>query len=172
MKNRHHRKSSPASDCFDSSTATIYLKYHVSLSIRWIYAASYMSIMASSAAASPWRCRVMSKRATAQSAASSLAHIYKPDPVAARCVKPARAGRTSSVAGAERKGWTRRRVWKSYRPGPKAASGNEQQIAMGTRSFLLLPRWTNSEASGGIQSMAAHMWFHTGPPSHSPLFIF
>lgn len=32
---------------------------------------------------SPWQSWVMSKRATAQSAASSLVHIYKPDPVAA-----------------------------------------------------------------------------------------
>lgn len=32
---------------------------------------------------SPWQSWVMSKRATAQSAASSLVHIYKPHPVAA-----------------------------------------------------------------------------------------
>lgn len=55
---------------------------------------------------SPWWWRVMSKRATAQSAASSLAHIYKPDPVAAHCDKP---GRTSVRGRSWKEGWTRKK---------------------------------------------------------------
>lgn len=118
--------------------------------------------------ASPWWSRVMSKRATAQSAASSLAHIYKPDPVAAHCVKPPRL--------AEPRAWQELKervdeVWKSYRARSKPASNNEQQIAMGTRSFLLLPPRTNSGGAGGIQSMAEHMWVYVSPPSHSPLLF-
>lgn len=53
----------------------------------------------------------------------------------------------------------------------KPASNNEQQIAMGTRSFLLLPPRTNSGGAGGIQSMAEHMWVYVSPPSHSPLLF-
>lgn len=45
----------------------------------------------------------MSERATKQSVACSLAHIYKPDPVAADWAETTQAGRTWSVAGAEPK---------------------------------------------------------------------
>lgn len=85
----------------------------------------------------------MSKRATAQSATSSLAHIYKPDPVAAHCVKPPRL--------VEARPWQElketadeERSMKELQARSKPTSNNEQQIAMGTRSFLLLPLWTNS----------------------------
>lgn len=101
--------------------------------------------------ASPWWSRVMSKRATAQSAASSLAHIYKPDPVAAHCVKPPRL--------AEPRPWQELKEWvyegrsmKELQARSKPASNNEQQIAMGTRSFLLLPRWTNSGFAVGFKA--------------------
>lgn len=93
----------------------------------------------------------MSKRATAQSAASSLAHIYKPDPVAAHCVKPPRL--------AEPRPWQELKEWvyegrsmKELQARSKPASNNEQQIAMGTRSFLLLPRWTNSGFAVGFKA--------------------
>lgn len=93
----------------------------------------------------------MSKRATAQSAASSLAHIYKPDPVAAHCVKPPWL--------AEPRPWQELKEWvyegrsmKELQARSKPASNNEQQIAMGTRSFLLLPRWTNSGFAVGFKA--------------------
>lgn len=93
----------------------------------------------------------MSKRATAQSAASSLAHIYKPDPVAAHCVKPPRL--------AEPRAWQElkdrvdgERSMKQLLGQSKPASNNEQQIAMGTRSSLLLPRWTNSALAVGFKT--------------------
>lgn len=114
---------------------------------------------------------VMSKRATAQSAASSLAHIYKPDPVAAHRVKPPGAGRTSSVAGAERERVDERRRVKESQARSKAASNNEQQIAMGTWSLPLLPCWTNRRVSGGIQEHA--IWLlHSGLAPCSPLLFF
>lgn len=98
----------------------------------------------------------MSKRATAQSAASSLAHIYKPDPVAALCVKPPRL--------AEPRPWQKlkerldvEKSMKELQAQAKPASNNEQQIAMGTRSFLLLPCWTNNGRAVGFKSMAEHM---------------
>lgn len=83
----------------------------------------------------------MSKRATAKSVARSLVHIYKPDPVAAaaHCVKPPRL--------ADPRPWQQLKdsVEQLRAPGPQTSAGMmEQQIAMGTRSRPLLPRWTNS----------------------------
>lgn len=57
----------------------------------------------------------MSKRATAQSAASSLAHIYKPDPVAAHCVKPPRLAETRAWQELKERVDEER---KSFRPSP------------------------------------------------------
>lgn len=48
------------------------------------------------------------------------------------------------MAAAERKGG-RERSLKELQTRSKPASNNEQQIGMGTRSFLLLPYWTNNE---------------------------
>lgn len=53
------------------------------------------------------------------------------------------------MAGAERKGGRRQ---KELQAQSKPASNNEQQIAMGTRSSLLLPRWTNSELAVGFKT--------------------
>lgn len=53
------------------------------------------------------------------------------------------------MAGAERKGG---RGQKELQAQSKPASNNEQQIAMGTRSSLLLPRWTNSELAVGFKT--------------------
>lgn len=65
--------------------------------------------------ASPWWSGVMSKRATAQSAASSLAHIYKPNPVAAHCVKPSRLAEPCAWQELKERVVEDRR---SYRPSP------------------------------------------------------
>lgn len=57
----------------------------------------------------------MSKRATAQSAASSLAHIYKPHPVAAHRVKPPRLAETRAWQELKERVDEGR---KSFRPSP------------------------------------------------------
>lgn len=119
---------------------------------------------------SPWWSWVMSKRATAQSDDSSLAHIYKPDPVAAHCVKPPRL--------AEPRPWQElkervdeERSRKELQARSKPASSNEQQIAMGTRSWLLLLRWTNSRRAVGFRRKAERMWLYIGIAAHSPLLF-
>lgn len=93
----------------------------------------------------------MSKRATAQSGASSLAHIYKPDPVAAHCVKPPRLAEPCAWQELKEREDGERSM-KQLLAQSKPASNNEQQIAMGTRSSLLLPRWTNSVLAVGFKT--------------------
>lgn len=97
---------------------------------------------------SPWWSPVMSKRATAQSAASSLVHIYKPDPVATHCVKPPRLAKPCRWQKLKERFDSERSI-KELQAQSKPASNNEQQIAMGTRSLLLLTCWTNSGWTNG-----------------------
>lgn len=85
----------------------------------------------------------MSKRATAQSAASSLVHIYKPDPVATHCVKPPRLAKPRPWQKLKER-FDNERGIKEFQARSKPASNTEEQIAMGTRSVLLLTCWTNS----------------------------
>lgn len=101
--------------------------------------------------ASPWWSGVMSKRATAQSAFSSLVHIYKPTQWRQTALK--RPGWQTSVHG---RGWKKR--WTQSMKELQALAGppsnNEVQIAMGTRSSLLLPCWTNNEQWLGLKTQS------------------
>lgn len=106
--------------------------------------------------ASPWWSGVMSKRATAQSASSSLVHIYKPTQWRQTALK--RPGWQTSVHG---RGWKKR--WMQSMEELQAQAGppsnNELQIAMGTRSSLLLPRWTNNEQWLGLKTQWTYVLF-------------